>query len=66
MRKPLQHLKRVHIGSNVDFLSESKKDALAAEISVSGSFVLVFSFDKENKEICFENYKHHDEIYKTN
>jgi len=50
----------------VDFLSEPKKDALAGETLVSGSFVLVFSFDKTKKEICFENYKHHDEIYKTN
>ena len=42
LRKPLQYLKRVHMGH----------------------FVLVFSIDKENKIIIFENYKHHDEIYK--
>ena len=30
-----------------------------------GPFVLVFSVDKSSKTIIFENYKHHDEIYKN-
>lgn len=30
-----------------------------------GPFVLVFSVDKSSKIIMFENYKHHDEIYKN-
>lgn len=30
-----------------------------------GHFVLVFSIDKSFKTIIFENYKHHDEIYKN-
>jgi len=30
-----------------------------------GHFVLVFSVDKSSKIIMFENYKHHDEIYKN-
>ena len=29
-----------------------------------GHFVLVFSYDKENDFISFEDYKHHDKIYK--
>lgn len=29
-----------------------------------GHFVLVFSVDESSKTITFENYKHHDEIYK--
>ena len=44
LKRPLQHLKRVHIGH----------------------FVLVFSVDEHSKTITFENYKHHDEIYKVN
>jgi|TARA_Y100000296_G_C4994518_1_gene167071 YafQ family addiction module toxin component len=27
--------------------------------------VLIFKFDKKNKFISFENFKHHDKIYKT-
>ena len=30
-----------------------------------GHFVLVFSVDKSSKIIMFENYNHHDEIYKN-
>ncbi len=30
-----------------------------------GHFVLVFSVDESSKTIIFENYKHHDEIYKN-
>jgi len=41
LKKPLQHLKRVQIGSHV----------------------LVFSFDKNNKMISFENFEHRDKIY---
>jgi len=29
-----------------------------------GEKVLVFEFDKENKIISFENFDHHDKIYK--
>ena len=29
-----------------------------------GSFVLIFRFDKSNKIIDFENYDHHDKIYR--
>ena len=29
-----------------------------------GRFVLVFSVDEEEKHIIFENFKHHDDIYK--
>lgn len=29
-----------------------------------GSFVLIFKFDKSNKIIDFENYDHHDKIYR--
>jgi len=43
LRKPLQYLKRVHIGK---------------------SFVLVFSVDEKNKNIIFEDFNHHDEVYK--
>lgn len=42
LRKPLQHLKRVHIDR---------------------SFVLVFSVDEKTKNIIFEDYDHHDNIY---
>lgn len=30
-----------------------------------GHFVLVFSVNKSSKTVTFENYKHHDEIYKN-
>lgn len=43
LKAPLQHLKRVHIGSRV----------------------LVFKFDKKNKKISFENFDHHDRIYRS-
>lgn len=42
LRRPLQHLKRVHVGS----------------------FVLVFNFDKEKRKISFENFEHHDKVYR--
>lgn len=43
LRKPLQHLKRIHIGK---------------------SFVLVFSIDESKNLVIFEDYDHHDNIYK--
>ena len=43
LRKPLQHLKRVHIDN---------------------SFVLVFSVDENSRIVVFEDYYHHDKIYK--
>lgn len=43
LRKPLSHLKRVHINK---------------------SFVLVFSVNEESKQIIFEEFDHHDKIYK--
>ena len=43
LRKPLQHLKRVHIGK---------------------SHVLVFSIDENLKTVIFEDFDHHDNIYK--
>tara|TARA_Y100000310_G_scaffold338107_1_gene426869 strand:- start:1829 stop:2092 length:264 start_codon:yes stop_codon:yes gene_type:complete len=43
LRKPSQHLKRVHIDK---------------------SFVLVFSVDEDNKNVIFEEFDHHDRIYK--
>ncbi|MCH8519145.1 MAG: hypothetical protein LAT82_00125 [Nanoarchaeota archaeon] len=44
LRKPLQHLKRVHIDTH---------------------FVLTFSVDENKKEITFEDFDHHDIIYKN-
>ena len=43
LRKPLQHLKRVHVDK---------------------SFVLVFSVNKSKKLVVFEDYEHHDNVYK--
>ncbi len=43
LKKPLQHLKRVHIDK---------------------SFVLIFSVDEKTKHIIFEEFDHHDKIYK--
>ncbi|MBR9683421.1 addiction module toxin RelE [Candidatus Woesearchaeota archaeon] len=43
LRKPLQHLKRVHIDK---------------------SFVLIFSIDETEKRIIFEEFDHHDNVYK--
>ena len=43
LRKPMQHLKRVHIDN---------------------SFVLTFSIDESKKKVIFEDYDHHDRIYK--
>ncbi len=44
LKKPLQHLKRVHIDK---------------------SFVLIFSVNEKTKHIIFEEFNHHDKIYKT-
>ena len=30
-----------------------------------GSFVLIFKIDIKKKQIIFEDYEHHDKIYKT-
>lgn len=30
-----------------------------------GHFVLIFQFDKKNDEINFDDFDHHDNIYKT-
>jgi len=43
LKKPMQHLKRVHIDK---------------------SFVLVFSVNEKTKHIIFEEFDHHDKIYK--
>jgi len=29
-----------------------------------GHFILVFKFDKSKNKICFEDFNHHDKIYK--
>lgn len=39
-------------------LSEFKR------VHVIGSFVLIFKFDKKNNIISFEDYDHHDKIYR--
>ena len=33
-------------------------------VHVMGSFVLVFIYDKKNNAILFEDYDHHDKIYR--
>jgi YafQ family addiction module toxin component len=33
-------------------------------VHIDRSFVLVFSVDEKNKTILFENYEHHDNIYR--
>ena len=43
LKKPMQHLKRVHIDK---------------------SFVLLFSVNEKTKHIIFEEFNHHDKIYK--
>jgi len=43
LRKPLQHLRRVHIDK---------------------SFVLIFSVNKKEKRVLFEELDYHDRIYK--
>jgi YafQ family addiction module toxin component len=43
LRRPLQHLKSVHIDT---------------------SFVLLFSVDENLKKVVFEEFDHHDRIYK--
>lgn len=43
LRKPLHHLKRIHIGK---------------------SFVLVFSVNEKEKMIVFEEFDHHDNVYR--
>jgi mRNA-degrading endonuclease RelE of RelBE toxin-antitoxin system len=42
LRKPLQHLKRVHVREKV----------------------LVFRYDKNSNHLSFEDFDHHDKIYK--
>ena len=33
-------------------------------VHIKGHFVLVFSYDPATDFVCFENYDHHDKIYK--
>ena len=33
-------------------------------VHISKSYVLVFSYDKRSKSLTFEDYDHHDNIYK--
>jgi mRNA-degrading endonuclease RelE of RelBE toxin-antitoxin system len=35
-------------------------------VHVNKHFVLTFEYSKEENKIYFDNYKHHDKIYKTN
>ena len=44
LRKPMQHLKRVHIDKH---------------------FVLIFSVNEETNNVIFEDFDHHDRIYKN-
>ena len=42
-------------------LGYDMKDSKRVQI---GSFVLVFRFDKKNKSVIFDDFDHHDRIYK--
>lgn len=42
-------------------LRHNMKDSKRVHV---GSFVLVFQFDKKNNKIIFDDFDHHDNIYK--
>jgi len=44
------------------FLSQSIKGLNRVHL---GHFVLVFAIDREKRIVSFEDYNHHDKIYKT-
>ncbi len=51
------------INSNPEHYKNLKKPLQHLKRVQIGEKVLVFNFDKKNKLISFENFKHHDEIY---
>jgi len=50
--------------SNVEHYKNLRDDMKDSKRVHLGHFVLVFSFDKINNKIIFEDFDHHDKIYK--
>lgn len=60
----LNKVKEIISSNNIEHyknLRYNMKDSKRVHI---GHFVLVFQFDKENNKIFFDDFDHHDNIYK--
>ncbi len=60
----LKKIREIINSDNVEHYKNLKKPLQHLKRVQIGEKVLVFMFDKKNKLLLFENFKHHDEIYK--
>jgi YafQ family addiction module toxin component len=60
----LKKIKEVITSGDVEHYKNLRNDFKEFKRVHIGHFVLVFKFDKTNNLISFENFDHHDRIYK--
>ncbi|MAH03887.1 addiction module toxin RelE [Candidatus Pacearchaeota archaeon] len=59
----IKKIKEVSESGNIEHYKNLKYPLQHLKRVQIGEKVLVFKFDKKNKLISFENFKHHDKIY---
>jgi len=57
-------ISRIINSENIDHYKNLRYNMKSSQRAHIGHFVLVFSYDKEKDLISFEDYAHHDNIYK--
>jgi len=59
-------LKKIYeiTNSNLEHYKNLRKDLKELKRVPIGPFVLVFKFDKKNNLVSFEDFDHHDKIYR--
>ena len=60
----LNKIKEISESKDIEHYKNLRKPLQHLKRVQVGEKVLVFKFDKRNKLISFENFRHHDEIYR--
>ena len=62
-KRLLNKIKEISKSENIEHYKNLRKPLQHLKRSQIGEKVLVFRYDKKNKLVSFENFKHHDQIY---
>lgn len=63
--KIMNKIQEVIYSPNINHYKNLRYDMKDSKRVHIGHFVLVFSYDERDDFVCFEDYDHHDKIYKT-
>jgi YafQ family addiction module toxin component len=61
----MKKIEEVITSSNVEHYKNLRHDMKESKRVHVGHFVLIFSYDKVNDFVSFEDYDHHDKIYRN-